>query len=267
MFTRSPASGGVTLVSVLRKQPSQGSEWRRWFYSTRHPVTASSREWEWCGNCLKRLVCDCTKVNTENPKMSFYENFVVFCSWLIHRSDKCIRISSWKGILQILQRGKKNSSIGLSNSEFDIDSTGDKKWRAFSPSSSEQLPLLRQQRSLSAYDYSSTLLGAGSDWTRAENMCFLFICKNFTQIFFGFWLLPSLSGAGFSRIRAGNVCFVYFLAVEYWQAVFHATYSGKNKKVWSWVEKCVEQASWPGQQYNACMVINIKLWSGQFLSQ
>ena len=176
-------------------------------------MTASSREWEWCGNCLKRLVCDCTKVNTENPKMSFYENFVVFCSWLIHRSDKCIRISSWKGILQILQRGKKNSSIGLSNSEFDVDSTGDKKWRASSPSSSEQLPLWRRQRSLSAYDYSSTLLGAGSDWTRAENMHILFICKILTQITLDFWFLPSLSGAGSSRIRAEkkSVLFIFLL--------------------------------------------------------
>ena len=47
------------------------------------------------------------KLILKSQKMSFYENFVVFCSWLIHRSDKCIRISSWKGILQILQRGKK----------------------------------------------------------------------------------------------------------------------------------------------------------------
>ena len=114
------------------------------------------------------------KLILKSQKMSFYEKFVAFCSWLLHRSDKGLRISSWKGTLQILQGGKNFPQL---------DSAIQSLMLTAQVARNGELPLQAAHNNCLCdvnQDHSLPMIALPpSDWTRAENMCILFICKIF----------------------------------------------------------------------------------------
>ena len=190
---------------------------------------------------------------------------MVFCSWLLHRSDKCICISSWKGSC----RSFKDVKTFLNWTQQFRVWCWYHRWQ-------EMVSFLPKQLRTIAFVVSTKITLClwllfhplrGWVWLNQgrKYAYILFICKILTQITLDFWFLPSLSESSRIRAEKKSVLFNFLL----WN-IGMLTYSlipAKTRRYGVEWKSALSRLVGQGSSTMHALVINIKLWSGQFLSQ